>query len=117
MSSLNGPIRAMDPSVRVVLMTAPSAEEAVSIVNRLVEERLVACGNVVPGLRSIYRWKGEVHDDPEVLVVLKTMEGSVRAVIERAAELHSYDVPEILVLPVLAGHGPYLDWVRDETSE
>jgi len=105
------------PSIRVVLMTAPSAEEAASIVNRLVEERLVACGNVVPGLRSIYRWEGEVHDDSEVLVVLKTVEGSVKAVIERSAELHPYDVPEILALPVIVGHGPYLDWVRDETSD
>lgn len=98
-------------------MTAPSGEEAATIVNRLVEERLVACGNVVPGLRSIYRWEGEVHDDPEVLVVLKTVEGSVRAVIERSAELHPYDVPEILVLPVNVGYGPYLDWVRNETSK
>ena len=103
------------PSIQVILMTAPSAEEGASIVNRLVEERLVACGNVVPGLRSIYRWEGEVHDDPEVLVVLKTVEGSVKAVIERSAELHPYDVPEILVLPVIEGHGPYLDWVRNET--
>ena len=117
MSSLDGSSRDTDPPVQVVLMTAPSAEEAASIVNRLVEERLVACGNVVPGLRSIYRWEGEVQDDPEVLVVLKTVEGSVQAVIERSAELHPYDVPEILVLPLVAGHEPYLDWVRNETSE
>jgi len=76
---------------------------------------VVACGNIVPGLTSIYRWKGAVERDAEALVVLKLVEEAVPRLLVRAPELHPYEVPEVLVLPVIAGHGPYLDWLAEST--
>jgi periplasmic divalent cation tolerance protein len=98
--------------VRVVLITAPSADVAGKLVRALVEEGLAACGNVVPGVTSIYRWQGDIHTDAEVLVVLKTTAARVAALLVRAPELHPYDVPEVLVLAVEAGHAPYVAWVH-----
>lgn len=103
-------------AIRVILMTAPSDAAAESLVQVLVSERLAACGSIVPGLTSIYRWQGGVQTDAEVLVVLKATARSVPSLIGRAAELHPYDVPEVLVLPVVAGHEPYLEWVRESCS-
>ena len=99
------------PTAVVVLVTAPTAESAAAIARALVEEGLAACGNVIPGLRSIYRWAGEIHDDAEALVVLKTERRLVQAMKERLPALHPYQVPELLVLPVEDGLGPYLDWI------
>lgn len=96
---------------RVVLSTAPSLEVAESLVSALVSERLAACGNIVPGVTSIYRWQGTVQRDAEVLVVLKTVASCVHRMMERLVELHPYDVPEALVLPVEAGSAAYLEWV------
>ncbi|MFW6080226.1 MAG: divalent-cation tolerance protein CutA, partial [Gemmatimonadota bacterium] len=81
----------------------------------LVEERVVACGNILPALTSIYRWGGEVERDQEALVVLKTTTAAVPELLERVPALHPYDVPEVLVLPVDAGHAPYLGWVAGAT--
>lgn len=99
--------------VIVVLVTAPSAEVAAALARTLVEEGLAACGNVVPGLRSIYRWEGRIHDEPEALLVLKTRGERFEALSRRIVELHPYDVPEVLRLGVEAGHEPYLAWIRD----
>ncbi|ABS25388.1 divalent-cation tolerance protein CutA [Anaeromyxobacter sp. Fw109-5] len=99
----------------VVLVTAPSPEQAAELARALVEERLAACGNVVPAVRSIYRWEGKVHDDAEALLVLKTTRGRFEALRERVLALHPYDVPEVLALPVEAGSAPYLAWLADET--
>lgn len=99
---------------RVVLVTAPDADAAVALARALLEERLIACGNVVPAITSIYRWKGEVHSDPEALLVAKTSAGRVEELVERVPELHPYDVPEVLVLRVEAGFEPYLSWVGEE---
>lgn len=100
--------------VRVVLMTAPDRDTATRITRSLVEERLIACGNVVPGLTSIYRWDGEVQEDPEVLVILKTDAETLPELLRRAPELHPYEVPELLALPVTEGLPSYLEWVADE---
>ena len=97
-------------------MTAPDAETAERIARVLVEERAAACANIVPGVVSVYRWEGEVQRDDEVLVVMKTTEDAFEVLRARAVELHPYDVPEVLALPVQAGHAPYLDWVRGETA-
>jgi periplasmic divalent cation tolerance protein len=99
----------------VVLVTAPSPEQAAELARALVEERLAACGNVVPAIRSIYRWEGKVHDDAEALLVLKTTSGRFEALRERVIALHPYDVPEVLALPVAAGSAPYLAWLAAET--
>jgi periplasmic divalent cation tolerance protein len=95
----------------VVLVTAPTAESAAGMARTLVEEGLCACGNVVPGIRSIYRWEGKVHEDAEALLVLKTERRLVEALKDRLPALHPYQVPELLVLPVEDGLGPYLKWV------
>jgi periplasmic divalent cation tolerance protein len=99
--------------VKVILMTAPSADVAEQLVRTLVAERLAACGNILPGLTSIYRWQGAVRAEPEVLVIMKAAARTVPALLARAPVLHPYEVPELLVLPVQAGHVPYLEWVRD----
>ena len=77
----------------------------------------MACGNVVPGLRSVYRWEGEVEEADEVLVLFKTRADRVSGLLKRAAELHPYDVPELLVADVTDGFGPYLEWVMQACEE
>lgn len=102
--------------VVVVLMSAPDAGTARRIVGALLDERLVACGNIVPGATSLYRWEGQVRQDEEVVAILKTLRRLVPRVLERAAALHPYDVPELLVQRVADGAGEYLDWVRRECA-
>jgi len=99
----------------VVYVTAP-AEEAFQLAKTLVEERLVACVNIVPGLRSIYWWQGKVEDEPEVLCVMKTQSQLFEFLRDRVVELHSYEVAEIIALPILAGSPPYLDWIKENTK-
>ena len=100
----------------VVLTTAPDADVARSLATRLVEARLAACANVVPGVTSIYRWKGEGQEDSEVLVILKTTPAGLGPLRDRIAELHPYDVPEILALDAPEGSADYLRWVAEEVS-
>lgn len=103
-------------SARVVLVTAPDMDTAERLAARLVEERLAACANIVPGIVSIYRWDEQVQRDDEVLIVLKTEQGRVEEVRERVVTLHPYDVPEVVVLPVSEGHAPYLEWLTRSTT-
>jgi periplasmic divalent cation tolerance protein len=100
----------------VVLVTAPDAETAADLARGLVEERLAACGNVLPGLRSIYRWEGEVHDEPEVLLVLKTTRARFEALRLAVLRRHPYQVPEVIALPVEAGSAPYLAWLSAQVA-
>lgn len=100
--------------VVTVLMTAPDAPTAERIVRRLLDEGLVACGNVLPGATSLYRWEGKVQRDEEVVVVMKSARESAARLLERAEELHPYEVPELLVHDVAGGAAAYLAWVRDE---
>jgi periplasmic divalent cation tolerance protein len=102
--------------VRVLLMTAPSAQVAEEIVNTLVNERLIACGNITAPVTSIYRWQGAVERADEVLVIIKTVESAVTDVTRRIGELHPYEVPEVLSLHVSTGNQAYLSWV-DESVE
>ena len=104
----------MATDVRALLVTAPDGEVADSLARAVVGEGLAACVNVVPGVVSIFRWQGEVMRDTEVLMVIKTTDGNVEPLRARVVELHPYEVPEVLVLTVDAGHEPYLDWVRGE---
>lgn len=96
--------------------TCPDDDSAQRIARALVEAGLVACVNILPGLRSIYRWKGEVQDDIEFLLLAKTAESRVAAVAESIRKLHPYELPEVIAVPVVAGLAPYLDWVRDSTT-
>ena len=108
---------AMATDVRTILLTAPDAETAERLGRVLVEERLAACANVVPGVVSVFRWEGAVQREAEALVIVKTVAARVEEVRARVVELHPYDVPEVLVLPVLGGHAPYLAWVAEEVAE
>jgi periplasmic divalent cation tolerance protein len=96
---------------RVVLVTAPTADVARSLARALVAERHAACGNIVPGLISIFRWQGAVQEETEALLILKTSADRLPALSARVVELHPYEVPEVLALRVDAGHQPYLDWL------
>lgn len=100
-------------SALVVLVTLPDIGGAAALARTLVEEGLAACGNVVPGVRSIYRWEGAVHDDAEVLLVLKTTDDAFERLRERVVALHPYATPEVIGLPVARGHGPYLSWIAE----
>lgn len=100
--------------VRVAISTAPDAETGARIAQTLVEERLAACVNVVPGIRSIYRWQGAIEDDREVLLLIKTHAERIDALAERLGTLHPYEVPELLALPVETGLAGYLEWVSGE---
>ena len=102
--------------VRVVLLTAPDAATAETLARTLVEERLAACVNVVPGVRSVYRWQGRVEEAVELLLVAKTRADRGAALAARVRELHPYALPEVLELPVLGGSEAYLGRVREESS-
>ena len=98
--------------VHVVLVTAPDLAAGVRIGRCLVEEGLAACASLLPGVRSIYRWQGEIHDYPEVLLIVKTRASLVPALAARVRAIHPYELPEVLALPVAGGSEAYLDWVR-----
>ncbi|MDD1658674.1 MAG: divalent-cation tolerance protein CutA [Methanomicrobiales archaeon] len=100
--------------VILVLSTVPESESA-CITETLVSERLVACANAMP-VRSCYRWKGEICREREELLIMKTRESLFARVMDRLRELHPYEVPEILALPVWGGFAGYLGWVMDETG-
>ena len=103
------------PEFVVVLVTTANAEEGARLGRTLVEERLAACANVVGPIRSIYRWVGAVEEADEHLVLLKARGADVAALEARVRALHSYDVPEVLALPVTTGSAPYLAWLADCT--
>jgi periplasmic divalent cation tolerance protein len=103
-----------EAGVRVVLITVPDAETGAALGRSLVEERLAACVNVVPGVRSLYRWEGRVHDDGEALLVVKTRADRSAALAARIRDLHPYELPEVLELPAVGGSEAYLAWVRAE---
>jgi periplasmic divalent cation tolerance protein len=98
------------------LTTVPSVAAARRLVRQLVERRLVACGTVLPGAVSSYRWQGAVVDEDEVVVILKTTTARWAELAGALPELHPYEVPELIAFPVAAGHAPYLEWVRGETG-
>jgi periplasmic divalent cation tolerance protein len=100
----------------VALTTAPSVDVAEQIGRTVVEERLAACANIVPGMTSIFRWRGAIERESEALIILKTTGADVEALERRVVELHPYEVPEVIALPVESGHVPYLDWVRAEVG-
>ncbi|MBN1420324.1 MAG: divalent-cation tolerance protein CutA [Planctomycetes bacterium] len=98
--------------VRVILCTVPT-DAAERIAGAIVEQRLAACANIVPGLLSIYWWKGEVQRDPEKLLVIKTTAERTQALIDGIRAIHPYEVPEIIAMDVVAGFPPYLAWVEE----
>jgi periplasmic divalent cation tolerance protein len=102
--------------VRLVLTTAGSGDEAECIAHSLVDEGLAACVNILPGLTSIYRWKGEVETAPEILLLIKTTTHNLAPLEEAIRHLHSYEVPEFLVLHPESASKPYLKWLFESTN-
>ena len=100
----------------VIIITTPSEDLAVTIARALVETRLAACANIIKGVRSIYSWQGRIEDDTEVLMIVKTRRELFDQLKTKVKELHSYEVPEIIALPIVAGSDDYLKWLRDSTE-
>jgi periplasmic divalent cation tolerance protein len=100
----------------LVLTTISSEDEAVTLIRTLLERRLIACGTIVPGARSLYRWQGKIADEREVVLLLKTRSARVEALQEAFGTLHPYKVPELLALAVDSGLEKYLEWINAETS-
>jgi periplasmic divalent cation tolerance protein len=100
----------------VVLSTCGSEEEAVRIAKQLVEEHVAACVNLIPRIRSIYRWQGKVEDSTEWMLVIKTSRERFEAVRTLIAAAHSYELPELLALPVADGSSEYLAWIDGELA-
>jgi periplasmic divalent cation tolerance protein len=111
-----GPPPAAPGDFIVVFITVPNQDVAAALARALVEEKLVACVNILPGVRSIYAWQGKLCDDNELLCVLKTRRALFEAVRGRVCALHPYQVPEIVALPLVEGSAPYLDWLQRETN-
>ena len=101
--------------VLVILVTAENQEEAVRIGEEMVHAKLAACANIIPGVQSIYRWKGKVAKAQEVLLILKSTKPRYRALEKAIKEMHTYDIPEIIALPVTEGFDRYIGWVCSET--
>jgi periplasmic divalent cation tolerance protein len=101
---------------RVVLVTFGSIAEARTIARNVVEKKLAACANIVPSVESIYRWKGKVERAREVLVLIKTTANRLPELQREVKRLHSYEVPEFIVLPIIAGSTKYLDWLQQSTA-
>ncbi|MBK1827248.1 divalent-cation tolerance protein CutA [Haloferula rosea] len=106
----------MKNEVLVVLCSFPSEKEARQIGAALVEKQAAACVNVIPGATSIYRWEGKIHEDSEALGVIKTTRAAYDRLEAMILELHPYEVPEVIALPVGAGSEGYLGWVRGQTE-
>jgi periplasmic divalent cation tolerance protein len=98
-----------------VVVTAEDADWLAGFTRTLVEERLAACGHRVAAIRSVYRWQGEVHDEPEARVALHTRRSLVPAIVARTQQLHPYDVPCVIALPLVDGNPAYLRWIAEET--
>ena len=103
--------------MRVVLCTCP-ADEAKLLAHQLVEERLIACANILPGVTSVYRWEGAVCEDNETLLVMKTSAERILELTERIRALHSYEVPEVIALPLVPDEGnpAYLSWLLEQVG-
>lgn len=100
----------------VVLVTVPQEEEAAQMANTLIDERLAACVNILKDIRSLYRWKGAIEDEGEVLMVVKTQERLFESLVKRIKQMHSYSVPEIIALPIVKGSDNYIQWMKEETE-
>jgi periplasmic divalent cation tolerance protein len=102
--------------VCIAYCTCPNPEVAKTIAERVVDERLAACVNLLPHVTSIYRWQDDIATDQESLLMIKTTQPQLEALTARIAALHPYEVPEVIALPIAAGHENYLEWVRQCTA-
>ena len=101
---------------RIILSTIDSLPAAEIIAQTLVSEFLASCVNIIPGLQSVYRWKGAIHNEKELLLIIKTSSDKTEDTLSRLVEIHPYDLPEAIALDIQNGYAPYLNWIVDETS-
>jgi periplasmic divalent cation tolerance protein len=101
----------------IVLITTSTRDEAAKIGKVLVDEHLAACVNIVPEVRSLFFWEGKTQNERETLLICKSRLPRMEQLVERVKSLHSYTVPEVVALPIVAGSRDYLDWVKDATQE
>ncbi|HTY56384.1 MAG TPA: divalent-cation tolerance protein CutA [Candidatus Binataceae bacterium] len=104
------------PNARVVMVTAPNQRDASAIARTLVDENLAACVNILGPIRSIYRWQNAIEDEAEFLLLIKTRSAICARLEQRVKELHSYDVPEVIALPIETGSAQYLAWLTEATT-
>jgi periplasmic divalent cation tolerance protein len=106
----------MDKNFIVVMVTCSSSREAKKIAGSLLDKRLVACANIVPDIGSRFWWKGKIENAREVLVIMKTKTGNFNKIESEVKKLHSYEVPEIIAIPIVMGNRQYIKWIKDETD-
>lgn len=104
-------------SYRLAITTCPNAEVADSIASALVEERLAACVNILPGAHSIYEWQGKLHKDEELVLLIKSRSDKLNALEARLLELHPYELPELIAVSVTEGLAPYLSWIETQLDK
>jgi len=100
--------------VAVIYTTVGNIQDARKIAHTLVEEQLVACVNMIPNVESVYTWKGEIEEANEIVLVCKTTDENVKKAIQRTKQLHSYELPDIIVLPIIGGLKDYLDYLTNQ---
>ncbi|XP_024988928.1 protein CutA, chloroplastic [Cynara cardunculus var. scolymus] len=104
------------PSI-VVYVTVPNKEAGKKLAASIVKEKLAACVNRVPGVESVYLWQGEIQNDSEELLIIKTRESLLNALTEHVKANHEYDVPEVIAMPIMGGSIPYLEWLKNSTRD
>jgi len=98
--------------ISVIYTTIDNEQDARKIAHFLIEEQLVACVNIIPNVESIYRWKGKIEEDKEFILIAKTVDGNVLKAIKRIKELHNYELPDIISIPVNNGYSEYLEYIK-----
>ena len=102
--------------VAIIYSTIGDIRDARRIAHTILEEQLVACVNIIPKIESIYKWKGKIENDEECIIFAKTTDKNVKKTIQRIKSLHSYELPDIIVIPIIGGLKEYLDYITNETS-
>jgi len=102
--------------VAIVYTTINKIQDGRRIARTLVEEKLVSCVNIIPKIESVYRWKGKIENDEEVILIAKTVDKNVKKTIQRIKALHPYELPDIVVIPIIGGLKEYLDYITNETT-
>jgi len=109
-------MQALDEEQRIVLISVPNKDLASHIARSLVEQKLAACVNIIPGVKSIYRWEDKIQEDSELLLIVKTRATCYTALEESVVKMHPYDTPEIISLDISQGFAAYLNWITEETK-
>ena len=102
--------------VAAVYTTVNNIQDARKIAHTLIDEQIVACVNIIPEVESIYKWKGKIEESSEYILIAKTVDENVGKTIDRIKDLHSYELPDIIVLPIIGGLKDYIDYINKETT-